>query len=66
MRNEKLGYKIREAQLEKLPYMFVVGENEMNAETVSIRKRGEGDMGAKPLQEVIELLAQEIADRVIS
>ena len=66
LRNEKLGYKIREAQLEKLPYMFVVGENEMNAETVSIRKRGEGDMGAKPLQEVIELLAQEIADRVIS
>ncbi|MNO54588.1 Threonine--tRNA ligase 1 [compost metagenome] len=66
LRNEKLGYKIREAQLEKLPYMFVVGENEMNAETVSIRKRGEGDIGAKPLQEVIELLAQEIADRVIS
>jgi threonyl-tRNA synthetase len=66
LRNEKLGYKIREAQLEKLPYMFVVGENEMNAQTVSIRKRGEGDIGAKPLQEVIELLAQEIADRVIS
>jgi threonyl-tRNA synthetase len=38
----------------------------MNAQTVSIRKRGEGDIGAKPLQEVIELLAQEIADRVIS
>ncbi|MEK5414984.1 threonine--tRNA ligase [Paenibacillus sp. FSL L8-0708] len=66
LRNEKLGYKIREAQLEKLPYMFVVGENEMNAQTVSIRKRGEGDIGAKPLQEVIELLSQEIADRVIS
>ncbi|WP_410512142.1 threonine--tRNA ligase [Paenibacillus sp. BR2-3] len=65
LRNEKLGYKIREAQLEKLPYMFVVGENEKNAETVSIRKRGEGDIGAKPLQEVIDSLAEEIASRVI-
>jgi threonyl-tRNA synthetase len=62
----RLGYKIREAQLEKLPYMFIVGENEMNAGSVSVRKRGEGDLGAKPVQEVIELLSQEIADRVIS
>ncbi|KHL93848.1 threonyl-tRNA synthase [Paenibacillus sp. IHB B 3415] len=65
LRNEKMGYKIREAQLEKLPYMFVVGENEMNAGSVSIRKRGEGDIGAKPLQEVIDSLGQEIAERVI-
>lgn len=65
LRNEKMGYKIREAQLEKLPYMFVVGENEMNAGSVSIRKRGEGDIGAKPLQEVIDSLGQEIAGRVI-
>ncbi|WP_379133080.1 threonine--tRNA ligase [Paenibacillus sp. sgz500958] len=65
LRNEKMGYKIREAQLEKLPYMFIVGENEMNAGTVSIRKRGEGDIGAKPLQEVIEALTADIAARVI-
>ncbi|MEK4063645.1 MULTISPECIES: threonine--tRNA ligase [Paenibacillus] len=65
LRNEKMGYKIREAQLEKLPYMFVVGENEMNAGSVSIRKRGEGDIGAQPLQEVIDSLAKEIAERVI-
>ncbi|WP_342565188.1 threonine--tRNA ligase [Paenibacillus sp. FSL R7-0345] len=65
LRNEKLGYKIREAQLEKLPYMFVVGENEMNAGTVSVRKRGEGDIGAKPLEEVVELLSKEISGRVI-
>jgi threonyl-tRNA synthetase len=65
LRNEKLGYKIREAQLEKLPYMFVVGENEMNAETVSVRKRGEGDIGAKPLQEVINSLVEEVATRAI-
>ncbi|MNI02961.1 Threonine--tRNA ligase 1 [compost metagenome] len=65
LRNEKMGYKIREAQLEKLPYMFVVGENEMNAGSVSIRKRGEGDIGAQPLQEVIAALVKEVAERVI-
>lgn len=65
LRNEKMGYKIREAQLEKLPYMFVVGENEMNAGSVSIRKRGEGDIGARALEEAIDSLAQEIAGRVI-
>ncbi|CQR54525.1 threonine--tRNA ligase [Paenibacillus sonchi] len=65
LRNEKMGYKIREAQLEKLPYMFVVGENEMNAGSVSIRKRGEGDIGAQPLQEVIATLVKEVAERVI-
>lgn len=45
--------------------MFVVGENEMNAGSVAIRKRGEGDIGAQPLQEAIDSLAQEIAGRVI-
>jgi len=65
LRNEKMGYKIREAQLEKLPYMFVVGENEMNAQSVSVRKRGEGDIGAKPLEEVLDSLLEEIASRVI-
>lgn len=65
VRNEKLGYKIREAQLEKSPYMFVVGENEKEAGGVSVRKRGEGDLGAKPLDEVIALLQEEIRTRKI-
>lgn len=60
LRNEKLGYKIREAQLEKIPYMFIVGENEMNDGSVSIRKRGEGDLGVKPLAEVVQMLQEEI------
>jgi threonyl-tRNA synthetase len=64
LRNEKLGYKIREAQLEKAPYMLVVGENEMQAEAVSVRKRGEGDLGAMPVQELVSLLQQQIADKV--
>jgi len=63
LRNEKLGYKIREAQLEKLPYMFVVGENERNAEGVSVRKRGEGDLGMKPLDEIVAQLKEEIASK---
>ncbi|OAB46027.1 threonine--tRNA ligase [Paenibacillus glacialis] len=66
LRNEKLGYKIRESQLEKIPYMFVIGENEMNSGTVSIRKRGEGDIGAKPLDEVISMLKDEISNHRIS
>ncbi|MGF7046660.1 threonyl-tRNA synthetase [Paenibacillus sp. DS2015] len=65
LRNEKLGYKIREGQLEKIPYMFVIGENEMNDQSVSVRKRGEGDMGAKPLSEVIAMLKEEISNHVI-
>lgn len=65
LRNEKLGYKIREAQLEKLPYMFVVGENERNAGSVSVRKRGEGDLGMKPLDEIIAQLKEEISTRLV-
>lgn len=65
LRNEKLGYKIREAQLEKVPYMFIVGENEMNAKAVSVRKRGEGDLGAQGLDEVIVKLQEEINSRTI-
>ncbi len=65
LRNEKLGYKIREAQLEKIPYMFVVGENEQSSGTVSVRKRGEGDLGAKLLSEVIASLKNDIANHVI-
>lgn len=65
LRNEKLGYKIREAQLEKLPYMFIVGENEQSGGTVSVRKRGEGDLGAKALDEVIAELQDEIRNHTI-
>lgn len=65
LRNEKLGYKIREAQLEKIPYMFVVGESEQSSSAVSVRKRGEGDLGAKPLDEVLELLQGDIKNHII-
>lgn len=65
LRNEKLGYKIREAQLEKMPYMFVVGENEKNAASVSVRKRGEGDLGMKLVDEMVAQLKEEIASRQV-
>ncbi|WP_248930263.1 threonine--tRNA ligase [Paenibacillus hamazuiensis] len=64
-RNEKLGYKIREAQLEKIPYMLVVGENEMNAGSVSVRKRGEGDLGAKTIADTIAHIGEEIRTRKV-
>lgn len=65
LRNEKLGYKIREAQLEKMPYMLVVGENEANSGTVSVRKRGEGDIGAKSVDELVAFLQEEINTKQI-
>ncbi|WP_238357568.1 threonine--tRNA ligase [Cohnella zeiphila] len=63
LRNEKMGYKIREAQLEKVPYMLVVGENEAAGGTVSVRRRGEGDLGAQALDDFIARIAGEIASK---
>ncbi len=64
-RPEKIGYKIREAQLEKLPYMLVVGEKEQSAGTVSVRDRVEGDRGAMPVAELVHRLAEEVRERSI-
>ena len=61
-RNEKTGYKIREAQLQKIPYMLIVGEKEVEGNTVSIRSREEGDIGAKSVEE----FTKEILDRIDS
>ncbi|MDK2985517.1 MAG: threonyl-tRNA synthetase [Clostridia bacterium] len=58
-RSEKIGYKIREAQLKKIPYMLVVGDKEVEEKTVSVRKRGTGDLGSEPLEEFIEDILQE-------
>ncbi len=62
-RNEKLGYRIREAQLQKVPYMLVVGERERAGGTVSLRPRTGEDLGAVPLERVAADLAREIAAR---
>ena len=59
-RNEKIGKKIREAQLEKIPYMLVVGDRDMEAGTVSPRHRAEGDLGAMSLDEFTAMLRQVV------
>ena len=62
-RNEKLGYKIREAQVQKVPYTLVVGDKEMEEGTVNVRRRGEGDVGAMKQADFIAMLQQEIAEK---
>ncbi|MBQ8194703.1 MAG: threonine--tRNA ligase [Oscillospiraceae bacterium] len=62
-RNEKIGWKIRQAQIEKIPYFFIVGDNEVEANTVALRSRKEGDLGVSPLDEVITRIITENAEK---
>lgn len=62
-RAEKIGYKIRAAQLEKVPYMLIVGEKEENERNVSVRSRDRGDLGSKEIAKFIESLQKEIIDK---
>ncbi len=64
-KSEKIGYKIREAQLKKVPYMLVVGDKEVETNTVSVRSRSEGDLGAMQLAEFIKMIEKEIAEKRI-
>lgn len=59
-RNEKIGKKIREAEMNKIPYMFVVGEKEMQEKKVAVRKQSKGDIGAKTIDEAENFLKEEI------
>ncbi len=65
IRSEKLGYKLREAQLEKIPYMLVIGDKEAEEGTVSVRKRGFGDQGSMAVEDFVKLCAEDIKTRVI-
>jgi threonyl-tRNA synthetase len=64
-RSEKVNGKIREAQLEKIPYMLVVGEKEAAAGTVAVRDRIDGDLGAIPLPELLAKLHAEVREKRI-
>jgi threonyl-tRNA synthetase len=64
-RSEKIGYKIREAQLEKIPYMLVVGEKEQTAGTLAVRDRVDGDLGAMALAEFVNRMECEVRERTI-
>jgi threonyl-tRNA synthetase len=59
-RNEKVGYKIRQAQMEKVPYMIVIGAREEENQTVSVRSRKEGDLGSMPIDDFIRKITDDI------
>lgn len=63
-RNEKIGKKIRDTELAKVPYMLVVGEKEMNENKVAVRRQGKGDLGVKGIEEFIADVQNEIKERV--
>ena len=63
MRNEKIGFKIREHTLAKVPYLLVVGDREMTSEQVAVRARGGVDLGVMGVEQFAQLLAAEVARR---
>ena len=63
-RSEKIGYKIREAQLQKIPYMLILGDKEIEANAVGVRSRKDGDIGAMPTEDFINKLKEEINNMV--
>lgn len=60
---DKIGYKIREAELQKIPYIFVIGDKEVQSGQVAVRKRGRKDLGALSVDAVIEMLKKEVSDK---
>lgn len=65
VRNEKIGYKIREAQLEKVPYMIIIGDKEKENGVVSVRNRKSGDMGTMTKEEFIALINKEVEEKTL-
>jgi threonyl-tRNA synthetase len=65
-RNEKIGYKIREAEKEKVPYMFVVGKKEVQNHTVSVRRHKQGDLGSFEMEKIIRKLKEEVESKASS
>ncbi len=60
LRSEKIGYKIREGQLQKIPYLLILGDKELEAQSVAVRHRKEGDLGAMPLADFVKRVKTEI------
>jgi threonyl-tRNA synthetase len=63
LRDEKIGYKIREAQLQKTPYMLVVGQKEVEKGNVSVRSRKDGDLGSVSKEALLKNLLEEIQEK---
>lgn len=64
-RNEKIGYKIRSAQTQKIPYMLVVGDKEVQSGTVSVRNRFQGDEGSRPLEEFLRIIEETVKTKSV-
>lgn len=64
-RNEKIGYKIREAEMQKIPYMLIVGDTELGNATVSVRKQKEGDQGSLSLDSFLDRIKKEIEEKAL-
>ena len=64
-RSEKIGYKILEAQLEKVPYMLVAGDKDIENGVVSVRDRRDGDIGSMTIDEFIEKITEEVEKKII-
>ena len=63
-RNEKIGKKIRDTEVAKVPYMLVIGEKEMNEGKASVRRQGKGDLGARPVDEFVQEILSEIKNKI--
>jgi threonyl-tRNA synthetase len=63
-RNEKIGKKIRDNELKRIPYLIIVGEKEVEGETVAVRKQGEGDKGTMKLKEFATFIESEVASQL--
>ncbi len=64
-RSEKIGKKIRDTELAKIPLMLIIGEKEVNEETVAVRRQGKGDLGTKTLEEFISIVLEEVANKKV-
>ena len=65
-RSEKIGYKIREAQLEKVPYMVLMGDKDIESQAISVRDRRQGDIGQMSVEAFAEKLVKEVEDRTLN
>ena len=64
IRNEKIGKKIRDNELKKIPYLLIVGENEVESDSVSVRKQGEGDQGTMTMEKFRDFILKEIQNQL--
>ena len=63
-RSERMNSKVRDAQLAKIPYMFIVGDRELESETVGVRMRSGEDLGAVPITDALDRIITEVRDRI--